>query len=131
MAMHADCTGLPSPFTLVAENGKKVTCFLTEGARITKPENPAISPMIDRALVVLADLTEYHNLGGAPGHDLSVMIERGDAYILEHDARLRELVDARCAQLRIWLDDPATKLARKHRKHRKDAKDCLCDISEF
>ena len=52
-------------FTLVAENGKKVTCFLTAGTRITKPGNLAITPIIDRVLVVLADLTEYHKLGGA------------------------------------------------------------------
>jgi len=131
MTMHADCANLPSPFTLIAENGKKITCFFTEGARITNPENQAITPIINRALVLLADLTEYHKLGGAPGHDLSIMIERGDAYSLEHNARLRELVDARCAQLRLWLEAPATKKARKHRKHRKDAKDCLCDISEY
>ena len=55
MAMHDNCEELPSPFTHLAENGKKVTCFLTEGARITNPENPAITPIIDRALVVLAD----------------------------------------------------------------------------
>ena len=28
--------------------------------------NPAITPNIDRALVKLADLTEYKNLGGRP-----------------------------------------------------------------
>ena len=129
--MHTDCANLSSPLTLLAENGKKFTCFLTEGTRITNPENPAITPIIDRALIVLADLTEYHKLGGTPGHDLSIMIERGDAYILEHNARLRELVDAGCAQLRLWLEAPDTKLARKHRKHRKDAKECLYNISEF
>ena len=37
-------------------------------------------------LVILADLTEDYNLGGAPGHDLSYMKERGDV--------CRELVDA-------------------------------------
>ena len=41
------------------------------GARITKTKNPAITPKIARALVALADLAEYHNLGGAPGHELS------------------------------------------------------------
>ena len=44
-----------------------------------------MTPIIDRALIVLADLTEFHKLGGTPGHDLSIMIERGDAYILEHN----------------------------------------------
>ena len=78
---------------------------------------------VSRALVILADLTEYYKLGGAPGHDLSYMIERGDV--------CRELVNARRAQLRLWLDAPDTKLSRKHRKHRKEAKDCLRDISEI
>jgi hypothetical protein len=82
-----------------------------------------LSSSVSRALVILADLTEYHKLGGAPGHDLSYMIERGDV--------CRELVDARRAQLRIWLDAPDTKLSRKHRKHRKEAKNCLRDISEI
>ena len=101
------------------------------GARITKTKNPAITPKIARALVALADLAEYHNLGGAPGHELSYMIERSDAYLLEHDDLLRELVDARRAQLRLWLDAPETKLARKHSRHRKAAKNCLLDISEL
>ena len=78
---------------------------------------------VSRALVILADLTEYYKLGGAPGHDLSYMIKRGDV--------CRELVDARSAQLRLWLDAPGTKLSRKHCKHRKEAKDCLRDISEI
>ena len=77
---------------------------------------------VSRVLVILADLTEYYKLGGAPGHDLSYMIERGDV--------CRELVDARRAQLRLWLDAPGTKLSSKHRKHRKEAKHCLRDISE-
>jgi len=42
------------------------------------------------ALVILANLTEDYKLGGAPGHDLSYMIERGDV--------CRELVDARIAK---------------------------------
>jgi len=90
--------------------------------------NPAITPNIDCALVKLADLTEYKKLGGEPKWDLSIMIERDDAYFLEHEAQLRELVDARSAQLRLWLDTtPAT----KSRKLRKEAKDCLRDISDL
>ena len=81
-----------------------------------------------RALVKLADLTEYKKLGGEPKWDLSIMIERDDAYFLEHEAQLRELVDARSAQLRLWLDTtPATKSC----KLRKEAKDCLRDISDL
>jgi hypothetical protein len=57
--------------------------------------------------------------------------ECADAFVLKHDACLRELVNARCTQLRLWLEDPATKLARKHRKPRKDAKDSLRDIVEL
>jgi len=79
-----------------------------------------LSSSASRALVSLADLTEYYNLGGAPGHDLSYMIERGGV--------CRELVDARCAQLRLWLDAPDTKRSRKHRKM---AKECLSKISEI
>jgi hypothetical protein len=66
-----------------------------------------------------------------PGPALLRLIECADAFFLKHDARLRELVNARCAQLRLWLEDPATKLARKHRKPRKEAKDCLRDIVEL
>ena len=78
---------------------------------------------VSRALVILADLTEYYKLGGVPGHDLSYMIERGDV--------CRELVNARRAQLRLWPDAPDTKMSCKHRKLRKEAKDCLRDISEI
>ena len=78
---------------------------------------------VSRALVILAYLTEYYKLGGAPGHDLSYMIERSDV--------CRELVDACRAQLRLWLDAPGTKLSRKHLKLRKAAKDCLRNLSEI
>ena len=63
---------------------------------------------VSSALVILADLTEDYKLGGAPGHDLSYMIEHGDV--------CRELVDALRAQLRLWLDSPDTKHSRKHSK---------------
>ena len=98
--------------------------------RSTIPQNPAITPNITRALVKLADLTEYNKLGGEPGWDLSLMIECADAFFLEHEARLRDLVDARCAQLRLWLDTPAT-MTRKLRNLRKEAKDCLRDIADL
>ena len=90
--------------------------------------NPAITPNIDRALVKLADLTEYKKLGGEPEWDLSIMIERDDAFFLEHEARLRELVDARSAQLRLWLKANA---ASKIRKLRKEVQDCLREISNL
>ena len=79
---------------------------------------------VSRALIILVDLTEYYKLGGAPGHDLSYMIERGDV--------CSELVNACRAQLCLcqWLDAPGTKLSSKHRKHRKVAKNCLRDISD-
>ena len=96
----------------------------------TKPQNPAITPNITRALVKLADLTEYNKLGGEPRWDLSLMIECADAFFLEHETRLRDLVEARCAQLRLWLDTPAT-MTHKLRKLRKEAKDCLRDISDL
>ena len=126
--MHADGNVLPSSFSIIAKNGKATKFFLTPGARSHKPDNPALTPQIRCALTVLADLTEYNNLGGTPGHQLSLMIERGDEHLLEHDARLRELVDARRAQLRHWLDTPPTKLTCKHRKA---AKVCLDNISEL
>ena len=78
---------------------------------------------VSRALIILADLTEYYKLGGAPGHDLSYMIECGDV--------CSELVNVHRAQLRLGLDAPGTKLSSKHRKHHKEAKDCLRDISEI
>ena len=80
----------------------------------------------------LADLTEVKKLGGKATWELSLMIEWecGDEFFLEHEARLRELVDARCAQLRLWLDTPAT-TTRELRKLRKDARDCLRDISDL
>ena len=78
---------------------------------------------VSRALIILADLTEYYKFGGVPGHDLSYMIERGDV--------CSELVNARRAQLRLWLDAPGTKLSRKHRKLCKEAKDCLRNLSEI
>jgi len=73
-----------------------------------------------RALVKLADLTEYKKLGGRPEWNLSIMIERDEVCFIEHEARLRELVDARSAQLRLWLE---TKSAT--RKLRKEVQDCL------
>ena len=48
----------------------------------TKPQNPAITPNISRALVKLADLTEYNKLGGEPRWDLFLMIECADAFFL-------------------------------------------------
>ena len=98
---------------------------------VSKQRNPAITPGIDRALVALADLTEFYKLGGEPGIDLSVMIEHGDAYLTSDETRLRELVDARSAQLSRWMDIPVSKLASKGRKHRKLAKECLRVILEF
>ena len=98
---------------------------------ISKELNPAITPDIDRALVALADLTEFYKLGGDPGIDLSVMIEHGDAYFTADETRLRELVDARSTQLSRWMDIPVSKLASKGRKHRKLAKECLSVILEF
>jgi len=89
-----------------------------------------MSPNLSRALVKLADLTEYNKLGGQPEWDLSILIERDHAFLSEHEARLRELVDARSAQLRLWLDTPAT-MTRELRKLRKEAKDCLRDISDL
>jgi len=87
-------------------------------------------PNLSRALVKLADLTEYNKLGGQPEWDLSILIERDHEFLSEHEARLRELVDARSAQLRLWLDTPAT-MTRELRKLRKEAKDCLRDISDL
>ena len=63
----------------------------TRGGSSTKPQNPAITPNISRALVKLADLTEYNKLGGEPRWDLSLMIECADAFFLEHETRLRDL----------------------------------------
>ena len=51
---------------------------------------------VSRALIILADHTEYYKSGGAPGHDLSYMIERCDV--------CSELVNARRAQLRLYFD---------------------------
>ena len=57
---------LRESFSVVAKNEKATNFFLTPGARNLKSDNPAITPRISRALEVLADLTEYHHLGGAP-----------------------------------------------------------------
>ena len=102
----------------------------TRCGSITKPENPAITSNISRALVKLADLTEYKKLGGEPEWDLSILIERDHEFLSEHEVRLRELVDARSAQLRLWLDTPASK-TREQGKLRKEAKDCLREISDL
>jgi hypothetical protein len=59
------------------------------------------------------------------------MIEHGDAYLTSDETRLRELVDARSAQLSRWMDIPVSKLASKGRKHHKLAKECLRVILEF
>ena len=106
MQMQARGAVLPPSFTVLEENGKKTNFSLLPGARITKPENPAITSPIRAALATLADLTEYYELGGAPAEDLSGMINRGDAFFMEHDARLRGLVKERCDQLRAWLKTP-------------------------
>ena len=58
--------------------------------------------------------------------NLSIMIERDEVCFIEHEARLRELVDARSAQLRLWLE---TKSAT--RKLRKEVQDCLHEISQI
>ena len=52
-----------------------------------------------RSLLMLADLTEYHRIGGAPRSSLSTLIHSGDAFLL--DCKLRELVAPRIAQNRF------------------------------
>ena len=131
MTMQAGSKVVPESFSVGAKNEKATNFFLTPGARNFKSDNPAITPRIRLALNALADLTEFHHLGGAPGHQLSNMIEHGDALLLEHGSRLRELVDARRAQLRLWLDATPSRVERKNRKHREAAEACLGDISEF
>ena len=54
-----------------------------------------------RSLLMLADLTEYHRIGGAPRSSLSTLIHSGDAFLL--DCKLRELVAPRIAQLEAWI----------------------------
>ena len=78
----------------------------------------------------LADLTEYKKLGGEPKWDLSILIERDHEFLSEHEAQFRELVDASSAQLRFWLDTPASK-TRRLGKLRNEAKDCLREISDL
>ena len=72
LAMHADGTVIPSPFTIVAENGRKVTCFLTEGARIIYPQNHTHSLDHDILLVLLGRrYAEYLE----PVHDLAPLFK--------------------------------------------------------
>ena len=79
-----------------------------------------LSPSASRALVSLEISQNTFKLGGAPGHDLSYVIERGDV--------CRELVDARRARPRLWLDAPDTQLSRKHSKHCKNGQRVLFQI---
>lgn len=74
--------------------------FFTDGALVTRPENPRITDEVRSALVELADKTEFYMIGGNPGsEDLSTLIDSGDAYALKHEARLEQLVQLRMAQL--------------------------------
>ena len=106
--MYSDGVELPAAFLLIRDDGTKIHVSLAPGARISKPENPAINPKIRAALVDVADLTEYNKLGpNAPENPaLSNMIDSGEAFFMANDARLREVVLARCKQLESWLAAP-------------------------
>ena len=63
-------------------------------------------PDVRCALVDLADLTEYDNLGGAPSQDLLDLVDSGDAFCPSYESTIRRLVSARRAQLEAWLEAP-------------------------
>ena len=103
-SMRAKGEVLPGSFLMRDENGRVYNMVLKLGSRITRPENALITDEVRVALTALADLTEYHRLGAeSTPCDLSDLIDSGAAFACAHEARLRELVTPRIAQLNSWV----------------------------
>jgi hypothetical protein len=106
---------LPKATVLIEPNGKKVDLFLTPGQTVART-NPRIQlKQVRDAITLLADLTEAEGLGNvernwdAPADfmPLSELIESGEAYQVEHDAKLGVLVNKALQMLEQWLKTPA------------------------
>ena len=109
--MRAKGQLLPATFLMRADDGRVVNMVLKPGSRITKPENPRITDDVRVALITLADLTEYHRIGAdVTPSKLSDLIDSGAAFACAHEARLRELIVPRVAQLEAWLASSDRKL---------------------
>lgn len=102
---------LPKANVLIEPNGKRIDLFLTPGDTVART-NPRIQAKNVRdALVLLADLTEYEELGADPAAGLQMplgnLIESGKAFQLQHTDELSRCVSAALAQLERWLKTPA------------------------
>ena len=60
-------------------------------------------PDVRRALIDLADMTEYDGLGGSPPQELLDLVDSGVAFGSSGERVIRALVPRRVAQLQTWL----------------------------
>jgi hypothetical protein len=102
------CEGrsLPTNFTLIERNGTKKEVFLTSGAAAAVENPPLQSPRVRDALTWLSDLVDYYHVGSAERPDqtpLSDFIESGEAYKVQHDDKLRGLIQSALGRVENWL----------------------------
>ena len=97
--MHADGTVIPSPFTIVAENGRKVTCFLTEGARIIYPQNHTHSLDHDILLVLLGS-ADWILVVEVNPHIMHLLWKRG--LFVQHVCNECRLIVPRAGRRILW-----------------------------
>lgn len=131
--------GEPLPQHFIRSDG--VSVHLTAGAAITRPENARITPAVREALVALADLVEYHGVGGDDVPcDLSNMIDSGAAYKAGNEAQLRALVATRLQRLEAWLAEKApagapaktrAQFTRERRTFKAQSMRCVAALRDF
>lgn len=111
---------LPQHFYVREEGSDKLKFMcLTDGMRVTRPENERIEPNVRDALVTLADLVEFYKVDSDEGMpcELSNMIESAEAYKKANEARLLEVIEPRLLRLEAWLAKklPPSKATAKER----------------
>ncbi len=110
---------LPNANVIIEPNGKRIDLYLTPGDTVART-NPRIQARNVRdAITLLADLTEFQELGADPDAvgwhiPLGNLIESGEAYQVEHDEKLVRITGTALAQLESWLK--TEEAAKKHYK---------------
>ena len=102
------CEGraLPTNFILIERNGTRKEVFLPSGAAAAVENPPLKSPEVRDALTRLADLVDFYHVGSTARPDktpLSDFIESGDAYKVQHDDKLRDLIQSALYRVENWL----------------------------
>ena len=98
---------LPKADVLIEPDGKRVDLILTSGDTVQRTNPRTQSKEVLDALVQLADLTEYYDLGRKCNNGptpLSNLLDGGEAFQLQHDETLLKVTSAALKQLEGWID---------------------------